>query len=717
MGRRFGHSEGIVMSAFISYFKRPSLATGALILAASVGLSSTAFASCTSTLSGSTANVTCTAASDVVTISQFDGGGGTFYWFHFGGGFAGATDSADWDTGVAGQQNLAAGATTIHFVNLAGGTLNVGQASYRSADAIVGTVSLSNPGASSAIVNLDSTASSTGHTYNVPEASGVGTVTVGSLSYNDASSSHKTLNIITGTGADTVNVKSTFGPDTVNVEGNSGGDVVNVGNAGSVQSIGGLLNINNSGSFSVINLDDSADATARTATYTSAGITGLAPAAIGWASTDTSNISVKLGTAADTLNLQSVYNAIGSLTIDGTNGLDTINIGDASGVQNILTAVYITNAVNFNIMHFNDTPDTTGRNATYTASSLNGLSPGAITWSWANHVYLNMGTGADTLAIQSTTAPLNVDGNSGIDSVTVGNGSGLQNINGALYITNTLAFSNLTFDDSADTTARTANYSEAGISGALTTVAPVTISWDWASSVNLKMGTAADTVNVHSTSSPLNVQGTSGTDTVSIGNAGSAQAIYGPVSVHNSSSYSTIIVDDSADVNGHSGHYSATGLTGLAPAAAGVTWTQNDVAAVFVVFGSGDDTVHVSGTPSSGVSGGAYTYILMGDGANEMYINGAGLGAFTTNNFYGGNNNDYFDVSSAVMLSQNVTAVNIFGGNPTTFPGDELDYFAAASSSGTTGTLTPADPNAHAISYTSIEFFDYNDVIFRDGFQ
>ena len=683
-----------------------------------LGFSATsAFASCTSTLSGTTANVTCTAASDVVTISQFDGGGGNFFWFHFGGGFAGATDTADWDTGVAGQQNLAAGATTIHFVNLAGGTLNVGQASYRSADAIVGTVTLTNPGASSAIVNLDSTASSTGHTYNVPEASGSGTVTVGSLTYNDTSSSHKTLNIITGTGADTVNVKSTFGPDTVNVEGNSGGDTVNVGNAGSVQAIAGPLNINNSGSFSIINLDDSADASARTATYTSTGITGLAPAPIGWASSDTSNISVKLGTAADTLNLQSVYNAIGSLTIDGTNGLDTINIGDATGVQNILTAVYITNAINFNDMHINDTPDATARNATYTASSLNGLSPGAITWSWANHVYLTMGTGADTLAIQSTSAPLNVDGNSGVDSVTVGNGTGLQNIGGALYITNTFSFSNLTFDDSADTTARTANYSEAGISGALTTVAPVTISWDWANSVNLKMGTAADTVNVHSTVVGLSVQGTSGADVVSIGNASSSQAINGPVSVHNSGNYSTIVIDDSADATAHTGHYTATGLTGIVPAAAGVTWTQNDVAAVYAFFGTGNDTVHVTGSPTNGVSGGPLTYISLGDGTNEMYIAGAGLGAFSTNDFIGGNGNDYFDVTSAVMLSQNVTAINIFGGNPTTFPGDELDYFAAASSSGTTGTLTPADPNAHAISYNSIEFFDYNDVIFRDGFQ
>ena len=49
------------------------IACGVLLLA---GFSSSAFASCSSTLSGSTATVTCNAATDDIQVSQFDNGGG-----------------------------------------------------------------------------------------------------------------------------------------------------------------------------------------------------------------------------------------------------------------------------------------------------------------------------------------------------------------------------------------------------------------------------------------------------------------------------------------------------------------------------------------------------------------------------------------------------------------------------------------------------------------
>ena len=112
------------------------------------------------------------------------------------------------------------------------------------------------------------------------------------------------VSIITGSGNDTVNVRATG--VTTNLSSFGGHDTVNVGNAGSVQGILGTLNIQNPPNFDTINVDDSADTVARTATlstFASAGanfgsITGLAPAAINFKYADTSspvNISTAVG--------------------------------------------------------------------------------------------------------------------------------------------------------------------------------------------------------------------------------------------------------------------------------------------------------------------------------------------------------------------------------------------------------------------------------------
>ena len=112
------------------------------------------------------------------------------------------------------------------------------------------------------------------------------------------------VSITTGSGNDTVNVHATG--VTTNLSSFGGHDTVNVGNAGSLQGILGALNIQNPPNLTTLNINDSADATARTATlstFASGGancgsITGLAPAAINFKYADTSgpvNISTAVG--------------------------------------------------------------------------------------------------------------------------------------------------------------------------------------------------------------------------------------------------------------------------------------------------------------------------------------------------------------------------------------------------------------------------------------
>lgn len=682
------------------------IACGVLLLA---GFSSSAFASCSSTLSGSTATVTCNAATDDIQVSQFDNGGGTYYWFHFGSGFG--TDSADWDSGTAGQQFLAAGATTI-VVNLAGGALTVGISTFRQADAIVGSVTLG--GTSASQVTLDSTESSTASVYNVPGNDCGANVIVNSMTYNNCTSYSKTVTIITGTAADTVNVVSTFSGDTVNIDGNNGGDVVNITNAGSVQSIFGPVSVTNPGTYSGIAIDDHADTTARTATVTSSGITGLAPASISWAWNDIANIVLTMGSGSDTVNLQSFYSlGGGTLFVNGAGGMDTVNIGNpTNGVQDIYSPVIVYNPPSFTTLNIDDSADTTGQTATYTSTDVTGLAPGSISWVTADisSITLTNGSGADTLNILSTANPLTVDGNDGSDTVTIGDVSGVQDILSAIYVHNPIGFTALNINDSPDTTARTATYTSTGVTG----VAPVAITWSAfdINAVNLTMGSGTDTVYVQSNGSwTTTIQGTAGSDLVDVTNSGNTQSVYGTVAIHNSSGYSTVVVDDSSDTTGRSATFSATGISGLT--AGNVTWLANDVSHVFAYFGSGDDTVHMTGSPTNGLAA-IYSTIYLGNGNNQAYVTGSGLGANTFNEIDAGSGDDLF-VISAVPL--NVAALNIYGGPQITQ--DELDYTGgpATTSGATTGYVFPADPNKHSIYYNSIEFFSINDTIFRDGFQ
>jgi hypothetical protein len=692
-----------------------SFACGVLLLA---GFSSSAFATCTSSVSGTTATVTCNSASDQVMIGQESGN----FWYHLGASTWG-TDQYDWDSGTAGQQYIPSGPATINL-NLGGGSLVIGGTASASvnpgkpADAVNGTV---NWNGAHALVTFDSSASSSAATYTVNDDVSPYPTTVNSLTFHDSSAAN--ITIVTGTAADTVNILSVFGADTITTDSSGGSDAVNIGNAAnSVQAILGPVNVTNPPAHTTLFINNSGDATGRVATVTYTGVTGVAPAAIGWDDNDIASVHLTMGSGVDTVNVQSFYSSGGTLYVNGYNSIDTINFGGVNGMQDIQSPVSLTNSISFNILNFNDSGDGSGRVMTYaeptdTTGSIAGLVPAPITWAWADHVNLTTGDVVDTVNVLSTTKPLNVNSNGGVDTVTVGNGTnGLQGINGSLYITNGPSFSNLVFDDSADASARTATYDELFISGSLAGVAPTTILWDWAGTVSLKMGAAADTVNVHSTYRPLDINGTNGNDGVVIGSAGLTQDISAAISVHNSSAWSTVVIDNSLDTNGRSGYFSATGITGLSPAP--ITWTQNDIGGVYAVFGSGDDVVHVSGSPTSSVTGGPLTYIATGDGTNEVYISGSGLGASSTNDFVGGTGNDYFDITSAVSTTQNVTAVNVFGQAPATFPGDELDYFAAATNSAPgTGILTPVDPNALQIHYNSIEHFDYNDVIFRDSFQ
>jgi hypothetical protein len=195
---------------------------------------------------------------------------------------------------------------------------------------------------------------------------------------------------------DTVNVQATSG--TLNVLGQGqithAKYVINVGQSGSVQNIWGTVNIENPPAYNIINIDDSADTTARTATlatFTPLGdsawgsISGLAPAQINYEYGDTSAITIKTGHGGDVVN---VWQTGVTTNLVGDSST-TVDIGYNHSVQGILGTLNIENPPSFTAIYIDDMADLSPHAATlqsFTPSgdsaweSLTGLAPAAINY-------------------------------------------------------------------------------------------------------------------------------------------------------------------------------------------------------------------------------------------------------------------------------------------------------------------------------------------------
>jgi len=431
----------------------------------------------------------------------------------------------------------------------------------------------------------------------------------------------------------------------------------------------------------------------------------------------TAQITIVTGTAADTVNVLSVYSfdSVEAFNHSG-GGTDAVHVGKAGSVQGIKGEL---KAYGYSTLMIDDSADGTARNATIASNSIAGLAPGTI--SWASSGVINvpvaviMGSGDDALNVQSTDRPVMIEGNSGSDTVNIGNGGSVQGIMGALDISNFSSHTSVNIDDSIDTTGRTATYTTTGVTG----LTPAAITWPQndVSAVTLRMGVGVDTVKVWSVYSgsgdPLTIHGTNGLDSVYVGDAsGNAQQILTPVMVDNVAAYTSVWIDDSADTTGRSVAYSKTGITGVAPGRIG--WASSDVGSVRLYLGSGSDVVHVVSS-NRNVSGRSFiNQIDLGGGNNQCTVTGSGLGTASVNSIYANAGDDQFVISA---VPTDVGSVNIFGGSQTM--GDELVYTGGPATGAFpgNGTLTPTDINAHAINYDSIEHFSINDWIFGDGFQ
>lgn len=443
----------------------------------------------------------------------------------------------------------------------------------------------------------------------------------------------------TGSAPDVVNVLSTFPNQPVTLNNTGGEEVVNIGSGGSVQNIRSDLQINNSPSYTTVNINNGSDTGNRTwlvndvaAGY--GGISGLAPAAIVWNNNDIQLINLTTGSGVDTgsiARLSETFN-IGNNASNPGGVFDSITVGNSSAgglssiVQGRQGGLTIDNNPSYTSIIIDDTGYGSARNATLdivaSYNQLTGLAPATLRWDDSDTYTTEIRTGnaSDTLTVARYHASggLTLNSAGGADTVNLGNGTdGVRSITASIIVRNTPNFSTLNINNNFDTVARaiTVDYDSGADLETLSGVAPANLYWDpgdisSANGVNLTTGSGRDTITVLANERTLNLStpGASGEEVVFGPDLGRINA---DVYVRNPPNFTAVTVNDTAYAAGRAidlgtatvGSEFFSRVTGFG---ASLYLKAADTSSPIVVnTGSGNDTVTVSSSANTyGVNAG-----------------------------------------------------------------------------------------------------------------
>jgi hypothetical protein len=384
--------------------------------------------------------------------------------------FSGSPVGVDLYPAAASQTNIQGVASgNIAGVANGGGTQTVTVGNNGSMQSILGDVYLryDNGGPASFNLNLNDGADPTARTVTVDQflnkaASFNGTLveTVsglapGAVHYESPDLDPYSVTLTTGTASDTVNVLRATAA--LNITTTGGHDTVNVGHDGTVQDVNGTLTVTNPPSYTTLNIDDHADAAARTVTVTSGSVTGLAPGAINYQQYDLQALNITGGSGSNNFtvtstpynphvsttinsgsggNLVNVYGTNGPLNVVGGASGDYVNVGNGNNsVQGIQGTLTVTNPPSYTTLNIYDSADTVGRTLTVTSGGITGLAPAAINYQQYDLQALNVyaGTGRNRFVINSTPSnyylTTSLYGGSGSNTMQIGNGT-----QGRLYL-------------------------------------------------------------------------------------------------------------------------------------------------------------------------------------------------------------------------------------------------------------------------------------------
>ena len=390
-------------------------------------------------------------------------------------------------------------------------------------------------------------------------------------------------------------------------------------------------------------------------------------------------VNLSSGNFADTVYVTA---NIAKLNIEGQGGEDRVYVGTTGFLAGITGTVTIANASSRSALYVNNSRDTLARNLILSASGMrlvsgfifykeNDLkslsvfcgsgptttivsstlqnSPGTLLTS------ITFGSAVDNVTVRATNGPLLINGGGGLDNVMIGYLGKLNNIRGIVDVRNSgpSGRTNLTIDGSAQTEAQTVTvdalkvtsnvhaeirYQQSGLNTFVVSGGTAGNTFNIVNTpqnslntvfVTVNSGTGIDTVNVQQTRSVTTINGQSGADIVNVGNVGNMQQIAKDVVITNSTSYSTINLNDSADLQGRAVTLDVAStfagvigsVTNLAPGQ--ILFKQSDLRALNIWTSSNLDFFLVKNSANSNVAGGSPTTIHAGQGADTIRVTGS----------------------------------------------------------------------------------------------
>ncbi len=648
-------------------------------------------------------------------------------------------------------QSTSAITTTTLNTNGGADTINVGSLAPTAggvADFISGRLTINAGGASDTLNVYDSgdaggnhgkltSSRITGLGMGVPEGNGSGLDDgTRGITYNSV----QDLNLFLGSGGDTFTIASTHGSptflstgggaDVVNVqtiaqsttvETDGGTDTINVGsvaptNGGTVNGVTGLLTLTGGGQVDTINVYDSGEGAPNTdGVLTNTNLTGLGMS-LGIAYTS-ENLNIHLGSGADIFTINSTH--AGSTTLAANGGADRIDIFGSSGTVSVSGGaagdtfnVYNTAASTL-LLEGNAAGDTFNVQAMAGIVTLRG---------GAGSDHTNVGSNAPGVVgnVDAIAGLLVVEGGGATDDLNVDDTGDGDGVLGQLSSTRLTGLGMGGGDADAallNDAAHGITYSALeAVSIGLGSGADVfTVLSTHAGSTNLATGANVDEINVETISGLTTIDGQGEADTVNVGRTfGGGETVNGIQAAlilggGGGGASDTLNVSEAGEaaVATASGELTATTLTGLGMAAAGITYgTFEDLN---ITLGEGGDDFTVSsthsGTTQLQTAGGfddirvktidGATTILAGAGADDVIV---------------ANNTDLVDDIGGLLEIQGE------GGADTLRVDDSGDNAGTAKltlfghGSGNTGTLTPTQITGldmgGSITYGSVEFLD-----------
>ncbi len=336
---------------------------------------------------------------------------------------------------------------------------------------IQGAVTVSNSAGSSTGLVIDDSHGSGTQTATINTfTSGTQYMSVSGLSLgaiNSQCAAGKDLVVYTGTGAVTTDVLATCGHG-LNLHGNSPNTTVNVGNAGSLAGIQSLeMTISNTDGDTGVVIDDHNRGGARSATFDTVvsntryvSLNDLIPGTIYSQCAASRDVDVYTGTGAVTTNVLATCGH--GLNLHGNSPNTTVNVGNAGSLAGIQALeMTITDPGGRADVTVDDRNDSTSHtpllstdpgDATY--GQITGLTSTTIYYRYAETSTLVVFTGIATATVNVQATGTNVDlGGNDAQGLTInlGNAGSVQEIRGAMSLSNDAGPLNINFNDQNDT--------------------------------------------------------------------------------------------------------------------------------------------------------------------------------------------------------------------------------------------------------------------------